>query len=122
MKPANNRRMLSLLGILFAFALIAAACGDSDDDSSSTTEASSETTAAASETTEGAAETTAAPAETTAAADDGEATGDDVVRLGIMGECEGAFGGFHEDIVAGATLALVNGAGATSNSADTALD
>ena len=45
------------------------------------------------------------------------------VRLGIMAECEGAFGGFNEDVVAGATLALlINEAGATSNSPDTALD
>ena len=28
-------------------------------------------------------------------------------RLGILAECEGAFGGFNEDVVAGATLALV---------------
>jgi branched-chain amino acid transport system substrate-binding protein len=44
------------------------------------------------------------------------------LRLGILGECEGAFGGFHEDVVAGVTLAMVNFAGATSNSTTTALD
>lgn len=44
------------------------------------------------------------------------------IRLGILGECEGAFGAFHEDVVAGVTLAMVNEAGATSNSSTTALD
>ncbi len=48
--------------------------------------------------------------------------GGDSIQLGIMGECEGAFGGFHEDVVAGATLAMINQAGATSNSPTTALD
>ena len=44
------------------------------------------------------------------------------IRLGILAECEGAFGGFNEDVVAGVTLAMVNQAGATSNSTTTALD
>jgi branched-chain amino acid transport system substrate-binding protein len=46
----------------------------------------------------------------------------DEVRLGILGQCEGPFGGFHEDTVAGVALALVNHAGATVASTDTALD
>jgi branched-chain amino acid transport system substrate-binding protein len=54
---------------------------------------------------------------TTVPAGDGAA-----IRLGILGECEGAFGGFNEDTVAGVTLAMVNFAGATSNSTTTALD
>jgi branched-chain amino acid transport system substrate-binding protein len=44
------------------------------------------------------------------------------ILLGILAECEGAFGGFNEDVVAGVTLAMVNAAGATSNSRTTALD
>ena len=39
-----------------------------------------------------------------------------------MAECEGAFGGFNEDVVAGATLAMINNAGAKSKSRTTALD
>ena len=54
---------------------------------------------------------------TTVPAGDGEP-----LRLGILGECEGAFGGFNEDTVAGVTLAMVNFAGASSNSTTTALD
>ena len=54
---------------------------------------------------------------TTVPAGDGEP-----LRLGILAECEGAFGGFNEDTVAGVTLAMVNFAGATSNSTTTALD
>ena len=46
----------------------------------------------------------------------------DEVRLGILGQCEGPFGGFHEDTVAGVALALVNHTGATVVSQDTALD
>ena len=46
----------------------------------------------------------------------------DTVKLGILGECEGPFGGFHEDTVAGVTLAMVNHAGATVNSETTALE
>ena len=54
---------------------------------------------------------------TTVPAGDGEP-----LRLGILAECEGAFGGFNEDVLAGVTLAMVNAAGATVNSTTTALD
>jgi branched-chain amino acid transport system substrate-binding protein len=46
----------------------------------------------------------------------------DGVRLGILGQCEGPFGGFHEDVVAGTTLALAQSAGATPKSATSALE
>lgn len=61
------KKLLPLLAVVFAFALIAAACGDDGDSGSDTTAAAGETTAAPAETTAGAEETTAAPAETTAA-------------------------------------------------------
>lgn len=118
MKPKKNGRLLSLLGMLFAFALIAAACGsdDGDDTGTASTTLGAETP---DDTTDGG-DTTTAPDTTDAAVpDDGDGEG---VRLGIMGECEGAFGGFAEDVVAGATLAMINGAGATSDSSTTALD
>jgi branched-chain amino acid transport system substrate-binding protein len=44
------------------------------------------------------------------------------IRLGILGECEGEFGGFAEDVVGGVTLAFVNEAGATVNSRTSALE
>jgi branched-chain amino acid transport system substrate-binding protein len=50
------------------------------------------------------------------------ATAEDGVKLGILGQCEGPFGGFHEDTVAGVELAMVNFAGATVNSTTSALD
>lgn len=97
-------RWLALVAVL---ALTLAACGTDATDATSTTGATDTT----GETTA----TTAAPGTTSAGS--GES-----IRLGILGECEGAFGGFHEDVVAGVTLALINHAGATSNSTTTALD
>jgi branched-chain amino acid transport system substrate-binding protein len=90
-------RWLALIAVL---ALILAACGD---DTTDTTQAGDTTTTAAD------------PSDTTPG--DGES-----IKLGILGECEGAFGGFHEDVVGGVILALINHAGATSNSSTSALD
>jgi branched-chain amino acid transport system substrate-binding protein len=87
--------------------LTLASCGTDATDATSTT--------GATDTTEETTATTAAPGTTSAGS--GES-----IKLGILGECEGAFGGFHEDVVAGVTLALINHAGATSNSTTTALD
>jgi branched-chain amino acid transport system substrate-binding protein len=84
---------LTWLSILLVFSLLAAACNDNDDGG----EASDQETPAP------------GPADTE-------------IRLGIIGECEGPFGAFHEDVVAGATLAFINLAGATSESDTTALD
>jgi branched-chain amino acid transport system substrate-binding protein len=44
------------------------------------------------------------------------------VRLGILGECEGPFGGFHEDVAGGTVLAMVNHAGAAVSSSTSALE
>lgn len=60
--------------------------------------------------------------EDTAGQPSGGEGGEGVVRLGILGECEGPFGGFHEDTVAGVALAMVNHAGATVNSNTSALE
>ena len=96
----------SALGALMTLAVVATSCGSDGDlsvvpaaaaDEASTTEASAATDTNSVETTEG-------------------------IRLGIMGECEGGFAAFSEDVVAGATLAMINGAGATSNSSTTAMD
>jgi branched-chain amino acid transport system substrate-binding protein len=108
-----------LLGMSVAVVLVAAACG-SDDDSSSSTDAPEASDAPAESDAPDATEAPSdAPADTDAPADSGDGEG---VRLGIMGECEGGFAGFSEDVVAGASLAMINGAGATSNSPTTAMD
>ena len=101
-------RWLALLAVL---ALTVAACAGETTDTTGTTSGAADTTEATEETTA----TTEASTDTTAAS--GES-----IKLGILAECEGAFGGFNEDVVAGVTLALINHAGATSNSTTTALD
>jgi branched-chain amino acid transport system substrate-binding protein len=50
------------------------------------------------------------------------ATQEEGIKLGVLGECEGPFGGFHEDTVAGVALALKEYANATISSKTTALD
>jgi branched-chain amino acid transport system substrate-binding protein len=55
-------------------------------------------------------------------ADTAPASDTEGIRLGILGQCEGPFGGYHEDVVAGVELALVNHAGASVNSQTSALD
>jgi branched-chain amino acid transport system substrate-binding protein len=110
--------LLRLLGITMALTLTAAACGSDDDGEEAESDDSSQSTESDDAGTDGA-ETSEAGSGDDSEADAG---GDSAVRLGIMGECEGAFGGFHEDVVAGTVLALVNGAGATPSSATTALD
>ena len=118
----RKHKLRRVLGTAVAIALVAAACGDDDDDSSDT-DAPAETDAADAD--DGGQETddTEAPAETEAAGDEEAAAGGgEGIRLGILGECEGGFAAFSEDVVAGATLAMINKAGATSNSSTTAMD
>src|SRR5215203_6153092 len=123
----RSRKGVQLCGAFIALALVAAACGDDDDDDAGDT--SGPATAAATDTADAtdttaasdATDTTATP-DTTAAPGDSEAPAGDGIKLGIMAECEGAFGGFNEDVVAGVTLAMINEAGATSNSRTTALE
>ena len=123
----RSRKGQKIFGVLISLALVASACGDDDDDEGgSTTEADTggDTTpdTAAPDT---AAPDTAAPdtaASDTAAPDTGGSTDGEGVKLGIMAECEGAFGGFNEDVQAGVALAMINEAGATSNSPTTATE
>lgn len=120
----KSKKILRALSALFAFALLVAACGSDDDDTASgdtTDESTSDDSGDA--TDDSGSEDDVDEAEDDGdAADEGDDTAADGVRLAIMGECEGAFGGFHEDVVAGATLAMVEGAGATVNSTTSALD
>ena len=74
----SKRRLFQLLALLFAFALVAAACGDSDDDGGG--ESTDTTAAEAAETTEaGATDTTAAGATTTAADEAAGAEGGEAI-------------------------------------------
>jgi branched-chain amino acid transport system substrate-binding protein len=110
----GRRRRASAFAIAATMLLATAACGG-DDDSADADATTPETTAADEPTT-----TAGATDPTTEGTGGAEATG--TLKLGILGECEGAFGGFHEDVVAGAALAMVEDGGATPNSATTALD
>ena len=117
------RRLLSLVGILAVFTLLAASCGDDDEEAApATTAAPAEPEAPAEPDAEPeAAAEPEAPAEPEAEPEAMEEM-DTVVRLGILGECEGAFGAFHEDVVAGASLPFITFAGGTSNSSTSALE
>ncbi len=127
MNTSKKRVLLRLLSLLFSFALVAAACGSDGDD-----EAVDEADTSTDDGSDDGADDEDADDDGDDGSDDEEASTDDGdsdeaaagdgIRLGIMGECEGAFGGFAEDVVAGATLAMINGAGATSNSPTTAMD
>lgn len=100
--------------VLVVLAMMLAACSGAGDGDTAT------------ETDDGAATDAATDAGATeAGATEAGATGDasgEPIRVGILGECEGAFGAFHEDVVAGATLPFIREAGATTNSTTTALD
>ena len=107
-KKSKWLRLASLLTILCLFA---AACGGGDgDDGGEEEPADTDTEAAADDT-----------AEDTEGGDEGGGDAEPV-RLGILGECEGPFGGFHEDVVGGTVYALARHAGATVNSDTSALD
>ena len=100
MKSTLSTKALRLLSILLAFSLVAVACGDDES---------------------------AKPAESSPTTEEDPAPEDDpalpeLIKVGILGECEGPFGGFHEDVVGGVVLAMVNFAGATSNSTTSALE
>ncbi len=109
MRASNTGRVRPAwwLVILTVLALTMAACGEDATDGSTTS-------TGATATTEAPTGTTSAPGTTVA--------GGEAIKLGILAECEGAFGGFNEDVVAGVVLGLINGAGATSVSRTTALE
>ncbi len=101
-------KLRKLLLALLALTLLATACSSSGDGDTATGDDVEE------------------PADDGGGDDDGgdDADGgdDDIVRLGIMGECEGAFGGFAEDVAAGAILSMVELAGAEVSSPTSALE
>ncbi len=112
------KRPLKLLAVLFAFALVVAACGGDDDAGADTTAAGTEapetTTAAPTETTAAPETTTAAPAETTTtAAAAGGGSADGVLVIGTLLPVTGDLAFLGPPEVAGARLAVedINAAG-----------
>jgi branched-chain amino acid transport system substrate-binding protein len=91
-------RWLRSAALLSAVALFAAGCGSGSEDQNQ------------------------AEPTTGAGSGGGDGGGENVVKLGVLGECKGPFGGFHEDTVAGVALALSNLAGATVKSETSALE
>jgi ABC-type branched-subunit amino acid transport system substrate-binding protein len=94
--------------LIAVFALIVAACGDGDDDTTEETEAAAETTEAAAETTEAATETTEAATETTEAAEDMEP-----IRIGMLADLSVTFTPWGVQVRDGMLLAAqeINDAG-----------
>ena len=96
---SRNPRWLLPAALMSASALLATSCssGDTTDEAASTpTQGSNEGTS-------------------------GGASKEEGIKLGVLGECKGPFGGFHEDTVSGVALALKEYAGATINSKTTSL-
>ncbi|MEM8905473.1 MAG: ABC transporter substrate-binding protein, partial [Actinomycetota bacterium] len=118
-----TKKWLRLLAVLLAFGLVAAACGDSDDDAGDDTEAEAadETEATeAPEETEAPTEDTEAPDETEAPTEDTEAPdaaggggGDGVLTIGTILPVTGDLAFLGPPEVAGAELAAqdINAAG-----------
>ncbi len=80
----RGRKLLTLLAALLALALIGAGCGDDDDGGDDGGEP--------------------------AAQEEGGGT----IKVGILSDCEGAFGSFFEPTASGANLALIKYAGGTA--------
>jgi branched-chain amino acid transport system substrate-binding protein len=95
---ATRRPVTLAIALATGLALVAAGCGGANDGSGTL------------------------PADTNAPAGGAAPTDDSTVRLGILGQCEGPFGGFHEDVVGGTVLAMVERAGAQVGSRTSALD
>jgi len=106
-KSTSPKRWLKFLSAFFALTLIAAACGSDGSTTAASDDGGSDDADAG-------------------GGDDADAgsdiNGDGILQVGILGECEGAFGGFHEDVVGGASLAFIQNAGATSLSTTSALE
>jgi branched-chain amino acid transport system substrate-binding protein len=99
------RLWLLLAAVALALAAVAAGCGGGGGEEAATTLPAAETEVPAE---------TGAPAQTGAAA---EGTGTPI-KIGILSDCEGAFGAFYEQDIGGALTAFVNLAGGTPNNPD----
>lgn len=103
----RRRPWLLLAALVAALAAVAAGCGGGGDEGggeeAATTEAPPAETAAPAD--------TGAPAETSAA-------GGEAIKVGILSDCEGAFGSWFSVDIGGAQAAFIKYAGATANSED----
>ena len=97
MTDHSKPRWLLPAALMSVLALVVAGCGGDDGDGDGNGAAN--------------------PGATSGATSDEKA-----IKLGVLGECEGPFGGFHEDTVAGVALALKNFAGAEVTSKTSALE
>lgn len=128
MRSGTKSRWLLIFSAMLILSLLASACGGAGDDEAAPPGlADGDDTAETEPADDSDGETEPADDAGDDAGDDveddaGDEGGDDEVRLGILGQCEGPFGGFHEDTVAGVALALVTYAGATVNSSTSALE
>jgi branched-chain amino acid transport system substrate-binding protein len=118
-KPTRRRPLRIAVALATTLSFVAAACGGDDDSTADEPAADSGEPAAEPAPDEPAAEP---PADDEPAVDEPAAEGGGPLKVGILAECEGAFGGFNEDVVAGTTLAFVEDGGATVNSSTSALE
>src|SRR5688572_29755102 len=82
----RTRKLLALFGALLALGLVGAGCGDDEEPTSGGDTAQEE----------------------------GGGEGGGTIKVGILSDCEGAFGSFFEPTASGANLALIKYAGATA--------
>ena len=125
---STSRSLRKFAAVAASLTLVAAACGGDDESSDDPVEESADDPveeSAEDPVEESSDEPVEDPVEESA--DDpveessGEsseepAEGSGSLKVGILAECEGAFGGFNEDVVAGTALAFVEDGGATVNS------
>lgn len=99
----RKSKIMRLAILAAVIALVAAACGGDEEEAAPTTAAP--TTAAP---------TTAAPEpEPAEEMEEEEPMGTEVINLAVLSDCEGAFGGFHDQDLAGVVAAFAEFAGAT---------
>ena len=125
MSTSGRSKLWRLLAVLLAMSLVAAACSSDDGDTEAVSEEDSSEEEAAEdeeEAMEDEEEEAMEDEDEESSAGGADLNGDGILQVGIMGECEGAFGAFHEDVVGGASLAFIENAGATSNSTTSALE
>ena len=80
----RTRKLLALFGALLALGLVGAGCGGDDDEGGGGT----------------------------ATQEEGGSQGGEAIKVGVLSDCEGAFGSFFEPTASGANLALIKFAGA----------
>lgn len=116
-KTRDRSRWAIWRSLVVVLAMVLAACSGgetSDDPTADDTAAAEETTDTATSGTESSEPMASEPNSEGSEASSGSG---EPIRVGILGECEGAFGAFHEDTIGGASLPFIVEAGAEPNSA-----